>query len=289
MNRAFEWQKVKQKYRLEGEDWPECLTSEIIAYLHYPNNKGDSGILKGMLDDAVDTGVIGFDAIAIAAPRRLLVSFSIDGGRTPHDYSKYRPNLSYHEWLTFLEEFEINVPRYASVNNAPFGIVLKERFNDGRPKSWYLQHRFHEQEQHVFKAIPLISKSAYAAWIGNSELPIDSPLKYWLDIGDTPNQQPELIPDTGEGLPAKKQEREITTWLRETWINEGKPDGGEFFTRLKKYVNQSKSPIREHWTTSPKAAGLRFCTGSHSGELSKKTISNKVSLFKSQVSKKACQ
>jgi hypothetical protein len=126
------------------------------------------------------------------------------------------------------------------------------------------------------------------------ELNINLPdIAIWWINGATPenvpNQQPELMPDAGEGLPAKKQEHEITTWLRETWINEGKPDGDEFFTRLKKYVNQSKSPIREHWTTSPKGAGLRFCTGSHSGELSKKTISNKVSLFKNHVSKKACQ
>ena len=68
-------------------------------------------------------------------------------------------------------------------------------------------------------------------------------------------------------------------WLRETWINEGNPGGTAFFTKLKKYVNQKGSPIVEHYSAG-KDAGFRWETSAGTtGRMTKKTISNKVSIF----------
>ena len=75
-------------------------------------------------------------------------------------------------------------------------------------------------------------------------------------------------------------ELELTQWLRDTWINEGKPGGTAFFHRLKKYGNQKGSPIVEYYSAG-KDAGFKWKTSAGTtGETKKKTILTKVSLFK---------
>lgn len=77
-------------------------------------------------------------------------------------------------------------------------------------------------------------------------------------------------------------ERELTKWLRETWVNEGNPGGTDFFDALKKYVNKPGSPIVEHYTASKKGAGIRWNTGNATRTKLKKTIQNRVSVFQNE-------
>ena len=87
--------------------------------------------------------------------------------------------------------------------------------------------------------------------------------------------------DTGKGNHAgtEPKDKEVTAWLRETWINEDKPRGTAFFTKLKKYVNQKGSPIVEHYSAG-KDAGFRWQTSAGTtGGMTKKTLLNKVSIF----------
>ncbi len=87
---------------------------------------------------------------------------------------------------------------------------------------------------------------------------------------------------TGNHAGTEPKEREVMAWLRETWINEGKPGGTIFFTRLKKYVNQTGSPIMEHYNAG-KDAGFRWETSAGAtGRKTKKTILNIVSKFNSK-------
>lgn len=81
----------------------------------------------------------------------------------------------------------------------------------------------------------------------------------------------------------QRSERELTKWMRETWIKEGKPGGSGFFDALKKYVNQQKGPIVEHYTTSKKGPGIRWNTGTAISTMTKKAIQNKVSAFKKEL------
>lgn len=79
------------------------------------------------------------------------------------------------------------------------------------------------------------------------------------------------------------KERDLTKWLRETWIEEGTPEGTAFFDVLKKYDRKPNSPIMEHYTTSNKGAGIRWNTGNATGNMGKKAIQSKVSLFKKEL------
>jgi hypothetical protein len=95
------------------------------------------------------------------------------------------------------------------------------------------------------------------------------------------NDNQQVIVDAGTGNHAgtEPKDKEVTAWLRETWIIEGKPGGTVFFTKLKKYVNQKGSPIVEHYSAG-KDAGFRWETSAGTtGRMAKKTISNKVSIF----------
>ena len=74
--------------------------------------------------------------------------------------------------------------------------------------------------------------------------------------------------------------RELKTWLQETWIKEGKPGGTDFFKALKKYVHQCGSPVTQHHTAGADA-GIAWKTSSGTtGELKKKSILTMVSTFK---------
>jgi hypothetical protein len=91
------------------------------------------------------------------------------------------------------------------------------------------------------------------------------------------NGKTELTPNTQT---TDKNEREVTQWLRETWIKESKPNGTKFFTALNKYKGQKGSPIIDHYTAG-KSAGIKWKSSrGYTGEMSKKTIQNKVSNFK---------
>jgi len=92
-----------------------------------------------------------------------------------------------------------------------------------------------------------------------------------------------------KGVDQSSGERDLTKWFRETWKIEGCLNGTAFFNLLKKYVNQPNSPIREHYTTGPKGAGIRWTTGSASNNMTKKNIQTMVSKFKKQARDKSCQ
>lgn len=77
-----------------------------------------------------------------------------------------------------------------------------------------------------------------------------------------------------------KKERDLTKWMRETWVKEGKLGGSGFFNKLKNYVNKDESPIREHFTTGKNGAGITWNTGNTRNSMTKKAIQNKVSKFK---------
>ncbi len=112
---------------------------------------------------------------------------------------------------------------------------------------------------------------------------IDSPANweaFWQGI-NKPEPQAEALGDAGAVSHAgtEPKERELTAWLRETWINEGKLGGTAFFTRLKKYEKQKGSPIVEHYSAG-KDAGFRWETSAGTtGRMTKKTIQSKVSIF----------
>jgi hypothetical protein len=109
---------------------------------------------------------------------------------------------------------------------------------------------------------------------------------------DIPNELQSLIlsameaPDV-EGDSQSKKERDLTKWFRETWEKEGRPTGTDFFDSLKKYVNQPKSPIRAHYTTGPKGAGISWNTGSATNDMTKKNIQSMASKFKRESNQKA--
>lgn len=93
----------------------------------------------------------------------------------------------------------------------------------------------------------------------------------------------ESVKDDAENqVDPTTSERELTRWLRETWIKENKPNGTGFFNALKKYVDKEGSPIVEHYTASKKGAGIRWNTGSATNTMSKKAIQNSVSKFKKE-------
>lgn len=86
-----------------------------------------------------------------------------------------------------------------------------------------------------------------------------------------------------------KEERDLTKWFRETLRNEGQPTGTPFFDTLKKYVNTPNSPLREHYNTGPKGAGIRWNTGTATGNMTKKNIQTMASKFKKSEQSKSCQ
>jgi len=91
--------------------------------------------------------------------------------------------------------------------------------------------------------------------------------------------------DSERGLTSSnnsKNKRELTQWLRETWEKENKPEGADFFNRLKKYVSKPDSPIAEHYTTSQSGAGIKVRKGNKSKTMTKKAIQNAVSNFKKE-------
>ena len=123
-----------------------------------------------------------------------------------------------------------------------------------------------------------------AHWWLNGARPrytICSQLKIIGNNSESSNQaatEPENIKDIQDNT--KPKSRELTAWLLETWIKEGKPGGTIFFTRLKKYVDQKGSPITAYYNAGGEA-GFKWKTSKGtSGETKKSTLLNKVSKFK---------
>ena len=94
--------------------------------------------------------------------------------------------------------------------------------------------------------------------------------------------QSEALANVGTSIQTttEPKKRDLTKWMLEIWIKEGKPEGSDFFDSLKKYVGIDKSPIAEHFTASKKGAGIRWNTGNSTANMTKKTIQNKVGVFK---------
>ncbi|MDD2739913.1 MAG: hypothetical protein PHR94_13360 [Methylomonas lenta] len=121
-----------------------------------------------------------------------------------------------------------------------------------------------------------ITKAAYKSYLQSlGRWPVDGLLADWWI-----NEQSNATTQPAKGPEKNTTERELTTWLRETWIKEGMPEGTAFFNRLKKYVNQKGSPIIEHWTADKNGGGFRWNTGTATGSRKKKRIQSMVSEFK---------
>ena len=89
-----------------------------------------------------------------------------------------------------------------------------------------------------------------------------------------------VSPHTLTPTPTKPKERELTAWLRETWIKEKRPGGKAFFGLLKKYENANGSPIINHYSAGKDAGFLWKTSTGRTGSMSKKTVQTKVSIFK---------
>jgi hypothetical protein len=90
----------------------------------------------------------------------------------------------------------------------------------------------------------------------------------------------ELISDTLKNSGIQQKERELTAWLRETWVTEKRPGGTAFFRLLKDYEDKKGSPIINHYSAG-KNAGFSWKTSTgRTGSMSKKTVQTKVSIFK---------
>lgn len=93
-------------------------------------------------------------------------------------------------------------------------------------------------------------EAEHAEIITNDDAEFLKTLYLLTGIHREPNEPPEIYYSRLQNsLRAKESEprkvskrgyseREFTTWLRKTWIIEGKPKGNDFFKALKKYVNK---------------------------------------------------
>ncbi|MFZ2171051.1 MAG: hypothetical protein WAW61_15610 [Methylococcaceae bacterium] len=123
----------------------------------------------------------------------------------------------------------------------------------------------------------IIHKDDYKTYLQNSEQwPVDGLAANWWHDDD---QKTKAV---GDDAKPKRKERELTKWLRETWIKEGKPDGTDFFNALKKYVNKEGSPIVEHYTAGKNGAGFRWNTGNATNTMTKKRIQTLTGIFKKE-------
>ena len=150
---------------------------------------------------------------------------------------------------------------------------------------------FHNGECSEYAAFN--SESEYSIPITHAEFPtflINRDKKFQINIKEC-SENPSEIPTeeassapvinkeepSGEKIP---KERDLTKWMRETWINEGMPGGSLFFAKLKKYVNKTGSPIVDHYTAGRDGAGISWNTGNTRNSMTKKAIQNKVTEFK---------
>ncbi len=65
-------------------------------------------------------------------------------------------------------------------------------------------------------------------------------------------------------------DREVTSWLRETWNNEGKKGGTDFFRSLKNHVNKRGSPIKQFYLAGNDAGIEWESSAGATGNMTKK-------------------
>ena len=135
---------------------------------------------------------------------------------------------------------------------------------------------FESGEKKYLKPLAVLAWGIARANYEDYKLPAHIPFLYER-INDKQRQMNAPIESAKE---KQVNERELTQWLRETWDNEKRPGGTAFFNRLKKHVNVPGSPVTEHYSAG-KYAGIKWRTSTGTtGEMVKKTIQTKVSLFK---------
>jgi hypothetical protein len=164
--------------------------------------------------------------------------------------------------------------------------ILNRAYNDGkgslRATKKYKNPCTQDDENGTFMLGPYIfyqniyiAVDAFLGWLKNEGEPRPTGClldKWW--------QQLELEPQAKAIEADGNNERELTTWLRQTWIDENKPGGSVFFAKLRNHVNRHGSPIVDHYTTGKKGAGIRWNTGSSTNDMTKKAIQNAVSKFR---------
>ncbi|MGZ8243420.1 hypothetical protein [Methylomagnum sp.] len=121
--------------------------------------------------------------------------------------------------------------------------------------------------------------------------------KYWgmpvvieAPSASLPSETTQAAPAIQEDAPTDTGQRatEMNRWLRETWVDEGKPTGAPFFRALKNYEKKKGSPIVE-WYSAGKDAGIQWQTSNGAkGEWKRKTILTLASEFRRE-DKKGCQ
>jgi len=75
-------------------------------------------------------------------------------------------------------------------------------------------------------------------------------------LGDSESML-EAEPDLGKESVAKN-ELAHTTWLREKWVEMGKPKGNGFFSGLKAFKGKEDSPVSDWYTVSRDGAGIKL-------------------------------
>jgi hypothetical protein len=256
---------------------PESLNAEQIAKLYYPesNKSIERKWIKNKIQAAIDNGIVEISSGAISKPdtskKMQIISL---GSSIPK-----RPERELDEWIELFNGLDCGTAVvYSEYGGLAF---LKERLSNGWPSEWEVQIK---SFIHQYSLIPLISSFHYEAWTDKPEPTEGSFLNGWLGISKqgSDKQQVNVDADIGihAGTPEMPKERDLTIWMRETWINEGKIGGSAFFNALKKYVNKTGSPIVEHYTTGKNGAGIRWNTGNATNVMTKKTIQTKVSRFK---------
>ncbi|MCX7091898.1 MAG: hypothetical protein NTY50_00385 [Methylobacter sp.] len=178
--------------------------------------------------------------------------------------------------------------RFSKLARAAIAIgILKEHNTPANWIKWAESKNYNYNTDHLNPAIQI-----EALQIAIQECPDDCPsvragyreqLEQWQAVGDAGAGSPTDTEPAGVKVTQDNETRneiELTRWLRETWIKEGKLGGTAFFNMLKKYEKQKGSPITQHYGAG-KDAGFDWLTSyGTSGSMKKKTVATKVSIFK---------
>ena len=145
-------------------------------------------------------------------------------------------------------------------------------------------------EDSTSKRVRIHKDDFKAWWIKMEQWPVDGSLaNWWTDEQASSNELINVKDVSDSQADTAINERELTIWLRETWLKEDRPEGTAFFNKLKNYVDKDNGPIIEHFSTGKNGAGIRWNTGNATNTMSKKAIQNRVSLLKNELNKKCCQ
>jgi hypothetical protein len=121
-----------------------------------------------------------------------------------------------------------------------------------------------------------IQRDNFQTWFDKSkQLPLadDCLLLEWFDL--------ELKAKVGANdKHTTLGEREYTSWLRETWIDEGKQSGAPFFTNLKNHKGKEGSIVIDWWNVSINGQGVKLKTNTGEIDLPRKQVQKIVSKFR---------